>query len=235
MLDSPWLALIITFVIALVWLRLNDFAAQRGWIGAALSRKLIHMGTGPVFVLCWLLFPDDPISRFLAALIPLAITFQFFLVGIGVWKDDAAVSAMSRSGRRQEILRGPLFYGIVFVLLTLIYWKTTPIGMVALMLMCGGDGLADILGRRIKSSSLPWSGGKTWAGSLFMLLGGWGFSTLIVYVYIANGVFPAPLTGYLLPITLISIAGAWVESLPVRDIDNLTVPAVAVLLGHLLF
>ncbi len=235
MLNSPWVALVITFALALAWLRLNDLAAQRGWISAALSRKIIHMGTGPIFVLCWLLFPDRPESRFLAALIPLAITLQFFLVGMGLWKDEAAVAAMSRSGNRLEILRGPLFYGIVFVASTLVYWKSSPIGIVALMLLCGGDGLADILGRRLKSAPLPWSSGKSWVGTFSMFVGGWIFSILVIWVFVLAGVFAGPLNAYLPAITLISIAGALVESLPVKDIDNITVPAFAILLGHLLF
>ncbi|GAP14749.1 dolichol kinase [Longilinea arvoryzae] len=235
MLNSPWVALCITFALALAWLRVNDYAAQRGWMSAALSRKIIHIGTGPIFVLCWLLFPDRPESRFLAALIPLAITFQFFLVGVGAWKDEGAVAAMSRSGNRSEILRGPLFYGIVFVALTLIYWKTSPIGIVALMLLCGGDGLADILGRRFQSGPLPWSAGKTWIGTLAMLLGGWVFSVVILGAFMLAGVFSGSIPHYLLAVTGISIVGALVESIPFRDIDNLTVPAFAVLLGHLMF
>jgi phytol kinase len=46
------LATIITFAIALAFLRLMDFFAQRGWVEPRLSRKLIHIGTGPIFVLC---------------------------------------------------------------------------------------------------------------------------------------------------------------------------------------
>ncbi len=235
MLNNSWVALGITFALALAWLRVNDFAAHRGWMSAALSRKIIHIGTGPIFVLCWLLFPDRPEARFLAALIPLAITLQFFLVGIGLWKDEAAVAAMSRSGNRSEILRGPLFYGLVFVGLTLIYWKTSPIGIVALMLLCGGDGLADILGRRFQGPVLPWSTHKTWVGTISMFLGGWIFSMILLGVFVLAGVFSGPISQYLLAVTVISLVGALVESIPFRDIDNLTVPAFAILLGHLIF
>ena len=56
-----------------------DFFAHRGWIESKLSRKFIHIGTGPIFVLCWLMFPDVPMSRYLAALVPLFITVQFFI------------------------------------------------------------------------------------------------------------------------------------------------------------
>ena len=235
MLSTNWFALPLTFALALTWLRVNDFAAQRGWIGGQVSRKIIHMGTGPLFVLCWPLFTSSPYSRYLAALVPLLITVQFILVGIGLIRDEAAVHAMSRTGDRQEILRGPLYYGIVFVLITLIYWTESPTGIVALMLMCGGDGLADILGRKFGRVALPWNRGKTWIGSLGMFLGGWIFATTVVEVYIGLGFFPAPLINYLPGITLIALAGTLVESLPFRDVDNLTVTLTALILGALIF
>jgi phytol kinase len=236
MLSSNWVALVVTFALALIWLRLNDFFAHRGWISGPLSRKIIHMGTGPIFVLCWLLFNDqDGLARYLAALVPLAITLQFVLVGTGIIKDPAAVQAMSRTGDRREILRGPLYYGIAFVVLTILFWKDSPVGIVALMILCGGDGLADVLGKRLRSNHLPWSQRKTWVGSASMLIGGWLFALVIVAIYVGAGQFTFPFSQYIPGITLISLAAAAVESLPLYDIDNVTVPIVSVLLGLLLF
>jgi phytol kinase len=232
---NPFLALIVTFAVALVELRFLDFCAHRGWIESHLSRKLIHILTGPLFVLCWLLFPDVWYSRWLAALVPFAVTAQFALIGLGIIKDEASVKAMSRSGDRREILRGPLFYGIIFVVITLVYWKTSPIGIVPLMLMCGGDGLAEIIGRRFHSPRLPWNKDKTVAGSLGMLVGGWLLAAFIIWVFVLKGVFTALFSSYLLPITWIALVGMVVESLPLPDVDNITVTLVAVLLGHLLF
>jgi phytol kinase len=234
---NPFLALVITLVVALVEIRSLDLAAHRGWISSRLSRKLIHILTGPLFVLCWLLFPDDVwYSRWLAALVPLLFTVQFALIGLGVIKDEASVKAMSRSGDRREILKGPLFYGIIFVVMTLVYWKGSPIGMTALMLMCGGDGLADIMGRGLKSPKLPWSKEKSWFGSLGMLLGGWVLTLLILGIYVLVGATGfGPFVAYLLPISVIAFAATLVESLPLRDVDNITVTLVAALLGHLFF
>jgi phytol kinase len=229
------IATLLTFGISLAWLRLMDFFAHRGWIESRLSRKIIHIATGPIFVLCWLMFRDTPEARWLAALVPFAITVQFALVGLGIIKDEAAVQAMSRTGDRREILRGPLFYGIMFVLMTLLYWKESPIGITALMLMCGGDGIADLIGRRVKSPGLFWSRQKTLAGSLGVLFGGWMLSMLVLSVYVVTGVFPGPLSAFLIPVTLIAVGGTLVESLPFRDIDNITLTSAAALLGHLLF
>ena len=232
---NNWIALIITFAAALGWLRLMDFFAHRGWIESRLSRKIIHIGTGPIFVLCWLLFDNGSAGRWMAALVPFAITVQFALIGLGVIKDEASVKSMSRSGDPKELLRGPLFYGIAFVVLTLVFWKDSPIGIVALMLMCGGDGIADVVGRSVKSAKLPWSRQKSVAGSLAVFVGGWVLAVLVMAIYLSAGVFGGSLSAYLLPITAISFVGMLVESLPFKDIDNLTVTFAAVLLGFLLF
>ena len=230
-----WIAALITLALSLVWLRAMDFAAQRGWIESRLSRKIIHITTGPLFVLCWLLFRDTPDARWWAAAIPFLITLQFALIGLGLIQDEASVKSMSRSGDRREILRGPLIYGVAFVALTLIFWKNSPIGMIALMLMCGGDGIADLVGRRVPSPKLPWSREKTVAGTLSVLIGGFLLSAFILWIYVAARVFPGPLSGYLAPLAWLSLTAAAVESLPYRDVDNLTVPLAAALVGLLLF
>src|SRR5262245_52991417 len=232
---NPYIATFLTFAIAIAFLRVMDFFAHRGLIESKLSRKFIHIGTGPIFVLCWLLFPDVPVARYLAALIPLLITVQFFLVGIGVMKDEAAVQAMTRTGNSKEILRGPLFYGIVFVVLTVIYWKDSPIGITALMMMCGGDGIADIVGRRIRSPKLSWSPEKSLAGSLSVFVGGALLTALILFIYIDMGIFAAPISMYLLPIVWIALGATLTESLPFKDIDNITLVVVSALVGHLVF
>lgn len=232
MLQNNWLALLITFLLALGWLRLMDYVAKRGWISNRLSRKIIHMGTGPLYVMCWSLFRNTPEARYLAALVPGAITFQFLLVGLGIIKDEAAVQAMSRTGNPREILRGPLFYGIVFVILTIIYWLDTPIGIVALMMLSGGDGLADIIGRRYGSQKLPWNKNKTWLGSLSLFVGGWTFAMAMLVFYVILNTFPGPATLYLLPITVIATASMLVESFPLRDYDNITMTLAAVITGY---
>ena len=232
---NPYIATILTFIIAISFLRIMDFFAHRGWIESKLSRKFIHIGTGPIFVLCWLMFPDVTVSRYLAALVPLLITVQFILVGTGIMKDDAAVQAMTRMGNPREILRGPLFYGIMFVVLTIVYWKDSPIGITALMMMCGGDGIADIVGRRIKSPKLVWSPEKSVAGSLSVFAGGALLTALILFVYVNVGVFASPFSIYLMPIVWIALGGMLVESLPFKDVDNITLTVVTALIGHLVF
>jgi phytol kinase len=212
-----------------------DFIAQRGWIDSRFSRKVIHIGTGPLFVLCWFLFRETPEARWLAALVPFAITVQFALIGFGVIRDEASVKAMSRSGNPREILRGPLYYGIMFVALTLVFWRDSPTGIVALMMMCGGDGIADLVGRRFPSPKLPWSREKSLAGSISVFAGGWLMAALIVLIYVTAGIFTGSFAGYLSPITVIALVSALIESLHYKDIDNITTTLAAVITGMFLF
>ena len=72
---------------------------------------------------------------------------------------------------RQELLHGPLLYIVIVVSTTLFFWRESPIGLMVLCLMCGGDGLADIVGRKYGSAKLPFNRKKSWAGSLAMLAG----------------------------------------------------------------
>jgi len=232
---NPYIATFLTFAIAIFFLRLMDYIAHRGWINSKTSRKLIHIGTGPIFVLCWLMFPALPISRWLAALVPLLITVQFALVGTGILKDEAAVKAMSRTGDRREILRGPLFYGIMFVAVTLVYWRDSFIGIPALMMLCGGDGIADIVGRRVDSAKLPWSPKKSVAGMLSVFAGGWIMTIFVFAIYVGVGVFSGPVARFLLPVTWIALAAMLVESLPFKDVDNISLTLVSALIGHLVF
>jgi phytol kinase len=230
-----WLAFFTTFILSIIWLRLIDLFAIKGVISKKLSRKIIHIGTGPIFVLCWLFFPEDPLSRYFAAIIPFLITIQFFLIGIGVIKDQASVDAMSRTGDPKEILKGPFFYGIVFVLLTILFWRESPIGIIALMILCGGDGFADIIGRRVPSFALKWSPGKSFAGTISMFLGGLIFSTILIVIFINFGFINIVFMESFPKILLLSVLATIVESLPVRDWDNVTVPAIVVLVGLILF
>ncbi len=234
----PWIqdiiALVITFAAALAWLRLLDTLARKGALSRHLARKLIHIGTGPIFVLCWLLYSGGPQSRWLAALVPAAITLQFALIGLGVLKDEDAVRAMSRSGDRRELLYGPLQYGVIFVLLTLLFWLDSPVGIVALMILCGGDGLADVIGRQWGQAKLPWNPRKSWAGSAAMFLAGFGFALAYLALFARLSVFDLSVAAALLPLALICLAATVVEAVSGQDMDNITITVTALGVAWLL-
>ncbi|MGF1513859.1 MAG: diacylglycerol/polyprenol kinase family protein [Elainellaceae cyanobacterium] len=225
----------VVLILAVGWLRLMDTLAHRGLLPQTLSRKVIHTGTGPLFILCWPLFSETTSARWWAALIPLAIALQFAAVGLGWIEDKAAVAAMTRHGSPREILRGPLYYGLSFVVCTLVFWRSSPVGMLALMILCGGDGLADIVGRRWGKHKLPFSPHKSWVGSGAMFAGSFIFSLGMLWWFDALGYFSFPLTAAaLLKVGAIAFVATLVEALPYPDIDNLTLTATGIGLGLIL-
>ena len=159
---NEWTAFVVTLMLAFVWIKAIEFFVHKKWVSGKLSRKIIHIGTGPLFVLCWLLFPATGYSNLLAAVIPLLITLQFFLVGSGVIEDPQLIESMSRTGNRREILKGPLYYGIVFVLITVMIWYHHPAGIIALMVIYSDQELNQIIFCGQK--------GKLWADQLPCLL-----------------------------------------------------------------
>lgn len=233
MIANEYLAFIITSVIAVSWLRLVDFLANKDVFPSNVSRKIIHIGTGPIFVLCWILFPEKDISRYLAAIIPLLITIQFLLVGLGIVKDDKAVKAMSRSGDRREILKGPLIYGVVFVIMTILFWRENMVGMITLMILCGGDGMADIIGSQYGKHKLPWAKNKSWQGSIAMFFGAFILILIVVTAFSLAGYPAIHINGNTFQILTIILIATAVESIPTGDLDNLFVPLVSVLFGFL--
>lgn len=233
--NSVWPAFLITLLVCVLFLKTINYLVIKNWLSNKLSRKIIHIGTGPLFVLCWLLFPENQLSRYLAALIPLMVTARFFLIGIGLLEDKATVEALSRTGDRREILKGPFYYGLFFIILTILFWKDYPIGIIALMILCGGDGLADIFGRRFGSRTLPWNRNKSLAGSLAMYFGGLLLSIVVVFIYIRFGLFKLNLLEIIPKLIFINLIATIVESAPIHDWDNITVPISVLLSGYFLF
>jgi phytol kinase len=228
---NPWLAdlvaMLISFVVALAFLKLNDRIARRGWLPEYLTRKLVHIGTGPLFLLCWPLYSTTWHARWFAALVPGSLTALFGLIGLGIVTKGNFVAAMSRTGDPRELLRGPLMYGIIFVVLTLVFWTSSPVGVILLMLLCGGDGLADVVGRRFGRAKLPGQRDKSWAGSLGFFLGGLSFSLFLLAYFNAVGFLQVDLSLALAPLLVTTLVAAVVEAYTPTDLDNLTVPAAA--------
>jgi len=48
-------------------------------------------------------------------------------------------------------------------------------------------------------------------------------------------VFVGPVARFLLPVTWIALGATLVESLPFKDVDNITLTVVTALIGHIVF
>ncbi|CAL8466032.1 g5568 [Coccomyxa elongata] len=211
--------------------------SSRGIVDQKLSRKLVHILAGPGFALCWPLFSTEPNARYFAAIVPFLNLLRVVALGTGVIDDPKTVNAMSREGDRAELLRGPLYYVLVLLGATLVYWRESPVGVAVFSLMCGGDGLADIVGRRLgKTHKLPWNASKSWAGSGAMFLGGSAMAIAFVALFCTLGYFECDMAVMATGIAAIAFIATLIESLPINQKldDNISVPGVVALLGFLL-
>ena len=223
---------------AYLWVKLFDVLASKKILERKLSRKVIHTTSGPFFALTWPLFSSSPAACYFAACVPALQAVRLFGIGSGLIKNENAVRAVSREGDKVELLKGPLIYTIVLVVTTALYWRGSPEGVAALALMCGGDGLADIVGRRLGAgNALPWNTSKSAAGSAAMFLGGFGCSLFYVWLFHACGYVEVDASAASARLALIAAVCTVAESLPVTGLldDNISVPVLALALGVALF
>ena len=225
-------------VAAYLWVKLFDVLASREVLERKLSRKVIHTTSGPFFMLTWPLFGGATSSQLFAALVPALQAVRLFAIGSGVVANENAVRAVSREGDKRELLGGPFIYTLVLLTVTACFWRTSPAGITALSLMCGGDGLADIVGRRLgEGNALPWNASKSFAGSAAMFFGGFGCSLFYVWLFHACGYVEVDASAACARMALIAAACTAAESLPVTGMldDNISVPVLALALGVALF
>lgn len=172
------LACALTCVAAYVWVRAFDALADAGTVASTTSRKLVHVTSGVGFACAWPLFSAAASAKAFACVIPVIQGARLFGIGSGMIRNESAVRAVSRAGGKEELLRGPLYYTMALAALTSGYWRTSPVGIVAIAMMCGGDGFADLFGRRFgKGNPLPWNAEKSFAGSAGFVGGGFGVAS----------------------------------------------------------
>jgi phytol kinase len=234
MFRSSWSAGILALVIFSVWLGLVFFLTKLGIISGNSSRKVVHIGTGPIFIVCWLFFPDVQLSRYIAASLPLMISLMLVVTATGVFHHRALVNIMTRYGNPKELLAGPLFYGLVFVVITILFWKSAS-AIITLAILCAGDGLADVFGTKFGTTTLPWSRKKTVTGSIAMFVFGLTLSIILITIYRIANQLEGPITFYIFPVIVVSAISTVIESVSTSNIDNLTVPTAAILSSLLFF
>ena len=178
-----------------------------------LSRKIIHIGTGPVILLAWL-FDIPKNIAFLSALlitIALGVNYQFRLL--------PAIEDIDRKSF------GTIAYGISITLLLLLFWPQYASSIcIGVLSMAFGDGLAGLIGKSIKSPKwLILGQTKSIAGTLTM---GTVVAIVILIISSINNLGIQPLE-----IIVISLIATFLEQISPWGIDNLTVPIGVTCMG----
>ena len=171
-----------------------------------LSRKIVHIGTGPIVVLAWWLSIPASIAVPVAFAVTVitAINHRIQLL--------PAVEDVDRNSY------GTVAYGLAISLLLLLFWPEQAVAVCAgVLVMAFADGLAGLVGRGMSSPSWSvWQQRKSVAGTVTM-----GLVTALVLLLLVL-ISQSPLH----PLRLIAVCALAVglEQWGRWGIDNLSVP-----------
>lgn len=245
--DLAWLwdiiAMVISIVAVMMVVQLNAAIRKTGKVSSDVTRKVVHIFAAPVFLVTWMLYSGGFLSRFFAAVVPLLFVLLFVGIGTGRVKNEAFVSSMSRSGEPSELLKGTLYYAIWMIIVVLLWFyvpvsgvaNANPLAIVIIGCLAGGDGLADIIGRKYGGAKKFGIGGaqKTVAGSFGMFLGSMLFSYILLLIFSLE--VPAfSLASLWLPVLVMSILATIIEALSPPNLDNWTVPIIVIVAAVIL-
>ena len=202
-----WLAVVVVTALAVR----HRWPQQREW-----SRKVVHIGTGPVVLLAWGL----DIARWVALPAAIAVT-----AATAINHRFRLLPAVEDVGRHSY---GTIAYGASIALLLALFWPSRPLAVAAgVLVMAIGDGLAGLIGPQLSSPRWRLFGqAKSLAGTLAMAVGAMAVLTCLHYTALSLGL-GSPSLPNLLVIAAIATA---LEQLSAFGIDNLSVPLSAGLL-----
>ncbi len=171
-----------------------------------LSRKIVHIGTGPVIPLAWWF----EISREIAIIAASVITIVLLL------NNQFRFLPSFEDINRKSF--GTIFYGLSITLLLIFLWPNDAAAVSAgVLAMAFGDGLAGLIGQLFKSPSwLILEQRKSIAGTLTMACV--VFSILLAIMLISHTTIT---TSQLILITIIAVI---LEQFGPWGVDNITVP-----------
>lgn len=220
-----------------VWLGMWERLTSLKLVPSSTTRKVIHITCGPAFVALWPFYSASFSARLMAALVPMTFALVLLVSGLSAEASprSALGKALSRSGSPKEALQGPMLYSISLLGMTVVLFQT-PAAVLAVANMCVGDGLAEVVGRRVGGIKWP-SSSKSLAGSTAFVGGAVVASVLLLQWFQSCGLTSLPDTNsYVLRVAAVAVVSAAVE-LIAGDLgadDNVSVALTAGLLGSLL-
>jgi phytol kinase len=188
------------------------------------TRKFIHIGVG-----MWVVGTVFLFETWYLALIP-PITFVI-INALSYWR--GAIKAMEAEDRANL---GTIYFPISFAAVVYYFWSQPVLMVASMMPLTWGDALGAIIGQRYGHHNYK-VGGQTRSveGSVAMFFWSWVSTSLALYImpYLSG----KPLINWLVALIYggaVALACTLVEALSPWGIDNLTIPAAAVLVLHAL-
>lgn len=178
--------------------------------GKEVTRKYIHIMLSNIWFISMVFFDNYIIAAILPMLFVIinSLSYKFNLIKI-----------MEREDKKEGI--GTVYYAISLTVLSLVtFYINKPIlALPGILIMGYGDGLAAVIGQKVKSKSFNILGStKSIAGSATMLI-----VSLIISILIFSFI---GIEYLILKAFLIAIIATILEAISVKGLDNITVPLI---------
>jgi phytol kinase len=189
------------------------------------------MAPGLLPFVLWPISHRDPISPTLRAIIVALVVGLGLLIFLNFRR-------IARQGRHDDRLPAVVGYAGSVLLTLLIFPAQAELGLTVLGVLALGDGSATLGGMLLGGPTLPWNPRKTWSGSLCFVLVGGLLASVIYWGETHNLEAQTPGVSFATALACgipAALAGAIVESLPLRINDNIRVgvaAAVTVAVAH---
>jgi len=217
-------ALAVSYAYVFAVILIGELVRRTGKGTQEFTRKFIHVGVGMWVVGTVLLF-----ETWYYALIPPA---TFVLINAASY----ALGAIKAMESEEKGNMGTIYFPIAFGALIYYFWSQPVLMVASLMPMTWGDAMGAILGRRYGHYRYCVGGStRSLEGSLAMLF--WSWLTTALALFAMPYLVGKPPINWLLALVLgaaVALVCTLVEALSPWGIDNLTVPAAAGLILHLL-
>jgi phytol kinase len=172
-------------------------------------RKVVHIGTGNVMLIAWLLQLPAWVGMTSAVLAGIITLISYRL---------PILPGVNSVGRKSL---GTFFYSVSIGILTAIFWNLNLpyYGVIGILIMAWGDGLAAIIGQKFGKHPYTILGNtKSWEGTATMFIVSYAVVSIVLYSVQGN-IWQTWLVG--IPV---AIAATAVESIAQWGLDNLSVP-----------
>ena len=200
-------------------------------IESTISRKLIHILTGPLYLESWKYYTDSEFGHIISSIVPIFVMISLYInknkdIGLLISrnKEELDLNVQETFG----ISEGPLMYIYVLLILNILNWRNIH-SILSVSCLSFGDGFSDLIGRKFGKDKWFLNKDKSYIGSvafiLFSVLG--SLYHLNSYDYNIN---PDILVKLILHCSIISI----IEVIDLGN-DNINVPFSSFLLSNLLF
>ncbi len=197
---------------------LSTMLSNKNIIGDEGSRKLIHIGVSNWYFIA-LIFMRDPKDIWFTIIPPLS----FIILNYISYRTNL-IKSMERSGKGNL---GTVYYPIslfVLVLATFLMIENPYIGLLGVMIMGYGDGLAAVIGKKYGKKDI--GNGKSLIGVVTMFVVSFIVASLIIGF--TEGI------GFIWIAIVIALVASLIEYLTPKGLDNLSVPMGTSLIYYLL-